>query len=327
MALHKVINVRDGDPIETIREVLRIPLENSLLDSIFLPVWTEDTQHPTPELVSSPEHISSADPFAPVMFCNSASTALHQVERNLQGRIGIVLRPCELRTFQFLVSESGLQAENAILISMDCLATFPLEDFGWRLDKADERDKLTKTALHFAAQGGLLPSRYRGSCQICDKPYPERADLHFELFGMETSVHIGVRSDRDEVLQELGLGDVVVQPVTASMVERRQRTLDRLLAWRMQSRAYASAHLSPEQKTIEGLIEHLRSCPTCQNVIREHCPTFEMEWISGSGAFQGEMLENWLGYCGGCGMCEHACPEDFPIFSSIAYLSQSIDTI
>jgi formate dehydrogenase subunit beta len=321
-----VIDVRDSDPIESIREILSIPLEGGHLDAVFLPVWSDDSQHPAPAIISSPDEISSSDPFAPVMVCNSALSAFEEIEHNLHRRTGVVLRPCELRTFQFLVSESGLRTDNVILISMDCLATFPVEDFGWRQDKSEERDKLTRTALHFAAQGGLLPSRYRGSCQICDKPYPERADLHFELFGMETSEHIGVQSDRDEVLQELGLEEVIVQPISASMIERRQRTLDRLLAWRLQARAYASAHLTQEQKTMDGLIEHLRSCSACQNMITEHCPTFELEWITGSEIVQQEILENWLGYCGGCGMCEHSCPEEFPIFSSIAYLNQSIGT-
>lgn len=326
MAFHNVIDVQDGDPIETIRTILRIPLERGQLDALFLPVWTDDSNHPTPAVITSPGDISRADPIAPVMYCNSASAAFDELEQNPGRRIGIILRPCELRTFQFLVSESGIPTDNAFLISMDCLATFPVEDFGWRLDKTEDRDKPSKTALHFAAQGGLLPSRYRGSCQLCDKPFPERADLHIELFGMETSNHIGTSSTRNDVLEELGLADVIVRPISREIIERRQRTLDRLLGWRMQSRAYASAHLTNEQKTIDGLIEHLLGCTSCRVLIIEHCPAFDLEWISTADAYNDEVIENWLGYCGGCGMCEHECPEEYPLFSSISYLSQSLGT-
>jgi formate dehydrogenase subunit beta len=327
MAFNKIIEVRNGDPIQTIREILRIPLENGLLDAFFLPVWAEETRRPSPSVITSPEEFRNADPFAPVMLCNSGSVAFQEVVQNPSRRIGIVLRPCELRTFLFLLSESGIHIENSVLISMDCLATFPVEDFGWRLEKAEERDNLSKTALHFAAQGGLLPSRYRGSCQLCDKPYPEKADLLLELFGIETSEHIGIMSERDDILQELGIESIIVKSVTPEMIERRERTLDRLLEWRMQSQAYASAHLTQEQKSIDGLLQHLRGCTACQTTIAQHCPTFELEWVTGSDIANVEILENWLGYCGGCGMCEHSCPEDFPIFKSISYLSRSIGSV
>lgn len=327
MAFHKVIAVRNSDPIQTIREILRIPLENGLLDAYFLPVWIEESQRPTPSVITSPGEFSFADPFAPVMYCNSGSIAFQEVEQHPSRRIGIVLRPCELSTFLFLLSESGIRADNAILISMDCLATFPVEDFGWRLEKAQDRDRLSKTALHFAAQGGLLPSRYRGSCQLCDKPYPERADLHIELFGIETSEHICIKSEGDDVLKDLGLEGVAVKPTSKEMIERRQRTLDRLLEWRMQSQAYASAHLTQDQKTISGLIQHLRTCTVCQTTMAQHCPTFELEWVTGSDVVDDEIIETWLGYCGGCGMCDHACPESFPVFKSISYLSRSIGTV
>lgn len=327
MSFDKLIEVRNGDPILTIRQILRIPLENGLLGAIFLPVWAEETQLPVPSVITSPEELSNADPFAPVMLCNSGSIAFEEVEQNPNRRIGIVLRPCELATFQFLVSESGIQTENSVFISMDCLATFPVKDFGWPLEKATERDRLSKTALHFAAQGGLLTSRYRGSCQLCDKPYPERADLHFELFGIETRKHIGVKSNSDDVLKELGLERVIVKSIPNEIIEKRELTLGRLLEWRMQSQAYASAHLTQEQKSIDGLIKHLRECTNCQTVLSQNCPTFELEWLTGSNVVKDELLENWLGYCGGCGMCEHECPDEFPIFTSISFLSRSMGSI
>jgi formate dehydrogenase subunit beta len=327
MSFHKLIEVINGDPVQTIREILRIPLENGHLDAFFLPVWTEGAQSPSPSVITSPKEFRNADPFAPVMLCNSGAVAFQEVVQNPNRRIGIVLRPCELRTFLFLRSESGINTRNPVLISMDCMATFPVEDFGWRLDKAQERDRLSKTALHFAAQGGLLPSRYRDSCQLCDKPFPENADLLLELFGIETSEHIGIRSDEDDILNELGMETIVAKSISTEMIERRQRTLDRLLEWRRQSQAYASAHLTQEQKSFDGLIQHLRRCTSCQNTIAQHCPTFELEWVTGSEIVQAEILENWLGYCGGCGMCEHECPEDFPIFKSISYLSRSIGSV
>lgn len=324
MAFHKMIEVREGNPVQTTRQLLRIPLENNQLDEYFLPVWDEATLCPTPTVVSSPEMLSNADPFAPVMICNSGSIAFDHIEHNPDRRIGIVLRPCELRTLLFLLSERGIRPRNVLLISMDCLATFPAEDFGWRYEKSEDRDSLSKTALHFAAQGGLLPSRYRGGCQLCAKPYPERADLQFELFGIETSEYICLKSSHDDILERLGMESISFMPVPEEMIKRRERTLERLIGWRRQSRAYASAHLSPEQKTLPGLISHLKNCPDCQRILAQHCPIFELEWVTEGRDPPSEALENWLGYCGGCGMCEHSCPQDYPIFTTISYLSYAI---
>lgn len=326
MAFHMIIEVREGNPIQTTRQLLRMPLENNKLDAFLLPVWNEAARRPTPTVVSSPERLSDADPFAPVMVCNSGGVAFDHLEKNPDQRIGIILRPCELRTLLFLLSERGIRPANLLLISMDCLATFPPEDFGWRYEKIADRDTLSKTALHFAAQGGLLPSRYRGSCQLCAKPYPERADLQFELFGIETSEQICLKSDHDDILDRLGMDVTSFKPVPPEMIERRERTLERLIGWRRQSRAYASAHLTPEQKTLSGLLHHLKNCPDCQRIMAEHCPTFELEWVTDASDPPTEVLENWMGYCGGCGMCEHSCPQDFPIFTIISFLSNAIST-
>ncbi|MCK5645289.1 MAG: hypothetical protein KAH97_00830 [Anaerolineales bacterium] len=325
MALHSLFHVADGDPIHTVRAILRAPLEREILDAFFLPVWDETTQQPTTSVITSPQEFEHADPFAPVMLCNSAPIAIREVEQNPGRRMGIVFRPCELRTYLSIVDEKDTKLDNSILISMDCLATFPIDDFDWRMNKAQDRDRLSRTALHFAAQGGLLFSRYRASCQLCEQPFPEKADIHFQLFGIETSKHIVVKTKGEETLIDLGMDSFPAESVPEEILERRARTLERLLGWRMQSQAYASAHLSPEQKTMAGLIEHLRGCSACRNTITVHCPIFKLDWLANTDVDEELVLKKWLGHCGGCGMCDHTCPEDYPIFITIAYLSKSLE--
>jgi formate dehydrogenase subunit beta len=325
MARHSLFHVADGDPIHTVRAILRAPLERGILDAFFLPVWDKTTQQPAPSVITAPQELEHSDPFAPIMLCNSAPIAFREVQQNPNRRMGIVLRPCELRTYLSIADEKVSKSENSILISMDCLATFPVNDFDWRLNKAKDRDRLSRTALHFAAQGGLLFSRYRASCQLCEQPFPEKADVHFQLFGIETSKHIVIKTKGEETLIDLGMDSFPAESVPEEILERRARTLDRLLEWRKQSRAYASAHLSPEQKTIAGLIEHLRGCNACRNTIAAHCPIFKLDWLTNMEVDEEFVLQNWLGHCGGCGMCDHTCPEDYPIFITIAYLSRSLE--
>jgi Fe-S oxidoreductase len=35
-------------------------------------------------------------------------------------------------------------------------------------------------------------------------------------------------------------------------------------------------------------------------------------------------LKNWIRSCAGCGMCEHQCPDDYPLFSAIVQIRHAL---
>ena len=323
MSVRRIIPVEAQDPLRTVRLLLKSIWDHAHLDGIFLPVW-QDGNPPRSALITSPDLLERADPFAPVMHRNSACQAIETMKKYPDKNFGFVLRPCELRTFHALLKRANIDPRSGLFISSDCLATFPLEDFDWRLEESEHREHMTQAALHFAAQGGILPSRYRNCCQFCDKPFPELADVSIELLGIPTQNLLVVNLRKSEFVDVIGLENFKDQPVPDEVTHRREKTLKRLADWRQKAQAYTSAHLDEEHKTLSGLITHLTTCSYCKNLIEEQCPLFESDWIQAETKPDPIIIETWLKSCGGCGMCEADCPDSYPLFRSILFISQKL---
>jgi formate dehydrogenase subunit beta len=269
--------------------------------------------------LNSPAQLDRADPFAPLMVLNTAPhvLALHADH----PRIGAVLRPCELRSLRELARIQCADVGGFLLISSDCLATFPREDFDWRVQHAADIEKITNEALHFASQGGILPSRLRPTCQACDHPFPVDADVHLAVLGMETNRHLVLGFRDVDLVHRLGFDSLPDPPV--DLLTRRTRVLDKLTEWRQRSRAYAESHLEEDQTSLRDLVRHLRSCENCRTWISQACPFFGHAWeVSGSGQKVRELESAWLPSCGGCGMCDHACPDAYPLSTVIGFLAR-----
>jgi Pyruvate/2-oxoacid:ferredoxin oxidoreductase delta subunit len=306
------------------RDVLGLVWKNRQLDMILIPTWQEDSLLPKPALLTSHEELKDADPFAPIMRENAAKAAVTAIENNPEGSLGFVLRPCELVSLRVLAHQRDLKLGNTLVMGTDCLATFPEEDFKWRLENAQDREQLSREALHFAAQGGILPSRYRSSCQICEQPYPTHADVNFEFLGVETRDHFIIEVRDADLINDLGFDEISQEDIPPGIIARRERTLERIVDWRQQSLDYAFAHLSEAQKSIQGFVDHLQGCSPCRNNIAKLCPLFDVAWLSHQKSEQRAMLEKWLRSCSGCGMCSYTCPESYPLFNTVTFLSHRL---
>jgi formate dehydrogenase subunit beta len=323
MSVRRIITVEAQDPLQTVRLLLNSIWNQAKLDGLFLPVW-QDGDPPLSTLITSPNLLERADPFAPVMHRNAACLAIETMRKFPEKNLGYVLRPCELRSFHTLARKFDIDPKKGLFISSDCLATYPLEDFDWRLESSDHHEQLTQSALYFAAQGGILPSRYRNCCQFCDRPFPELADISIELLGIPTQRHLVINFRNHELVDVVGLEKFNDMPVPNEISLRREKTLQRLVDWRQKAQAYTSAHLCEEHKTITGLINHLTECNYCRELIQEKCPIFESNWIKAKTKLDPDIVENWLQNCGGCGMCEADCPQGFPLFKSILFISKTL---
>jgi Pyruvate/2-oxoacid:ferredoxin oxidoreductase delta subunit len=183
---------------------------------------------------------------------------------------------------------------------------------------------MTKSALHFAHQGGIEPSRYRNACQFCDSSSPEEVDLSFELLGIHTAENLVLNFKSSEVARTLGIDRLNGQTVPEEITLNRERILQKLNDWRGQALAYATSHLDDDQKNINGLIEHLNACSTCRQVLQDFCPLWDIEWLRKNTGDVVLSMEAWLKKCSGCGICEEECPEGFPLFSVILFNNKSL---
>jgi len=321
MDIRRLISVREHDPLETVRTLLLQVWKNGGLEGLFALAWRREYQIAQSILLTDPEIIPLVDPFAPVMLGNSATMAVNILRANPGRRYGFLLRPCELRSFKVLAKWQELDLSQTLLISIDCLSVFPLDEFEWRMGEIDDCVQITHDLIQFASQGGILPSRFKLSCQLCERPFPKEADLHIELLGLKTGEHLVIGLRDQALVEQLGLEDMILGKVPAEVNDCRELVLEKLAAWRGRSLAYAQSHLDENQSTLEGLTVHLHACESCLKRLKDHCPLFEIVWSASDEGHQEPVLRDWLFSCGGCGMCEYHCPENFPLFTVITHLS------
>jgi formate dehydrogenase subunit beta len=318
------MTVESQGPLPAIRQLLASLWTRRQLSAMLIPTWTRSGRSMKATLLTSPESLLSADPFAPVMPMNAASEAALVLSRRPPGAICLVLRPCELRSLRELARRQALPLDDTILVSTDCLAVLPQEDFDWRQASHQDPDQITRNALHFAAQGGILPSRLRPSCQLCDQPYPQDADLHIQVFGLETTKQVMLEARQEALLAVLETDGLDLRPVPPELEERRERVMERLVSWRRQVRAYAESHLTPDQASMATLLDHLQACEACRLRLGGYCPLFEQAWQGPERKGLESRVESWLVACGGCGMCDYACPSGYPLFTVIGSLTHRL---
>ena len=313
----RLIRVQEQNPLQTSRTLLSSLWNQADLAGLLIPVWHAGEDAPRIELLSDPATIDTADPFAPIMLANAAGLVAQYIEEGPKP-IAVFLRPCELESLRALASEEVVDLSDLLLISSDCLAVFPQEYFNERTRQISDHDEITLEMLRFAAQGGILPSRYRLGCQLCKHPFPVDVDLSIELVGIPTQqsivISVSDRIDPDQLQDPL-----ILEEVPRSMDLRRQETLQRLENWRGKSLWTTVASLTPDTKGVQHLMEHLQACSACRLRIEELCPQFNVD-LTMSPEERAQVAEQWLVSCGGCGMCEHRCPTNYPLFQVIAAL-------
>lgn len=323
MDAHRLLSVGKQGPLKASQEMLKHLWHRANLDAILIPAWSGEDRVPEPTLLKDPSGIERSDPFAPFMPHNAAGRAIAALE-GLEGQtIGLAMRPCELLSFKEIARKKGLDLSRSLLISTDCLSAFALDDTDWRGKSSLDAQRLTDEALQFAAQGGILASRFRGSCQFCDQIIPQDIDVHIGVLGLETSKHM-VLSIRDPELDRLLSSDLGLDvDVPGDIAQRRERVLKNVTAWRKRTWEQALSSLDMNLATIEALSDHLQSCAPCRSRLQEHCPSFETGWLTLETDARLAEAASWVSSCGGCGTCEHECPNAYPLFMVIWFLRKT----
>jgi Pyruvate/2-oxoacid:ferredoxin oxidoreductase delta subunit len=323
MSQRQYIPVSGNDPLETSREVISAIWEIRDLDAMILPQWHTETRRPEPTLIKNRLALTDADPFAPVMAANAAKTTMELLAENGNDQLGIFLRPCELESLRVLAAQDRIDLEGVFLISADCLGVLPEEDFRRHLTLTSNHESITQETLQFAAQGGILPSRYKESCQLCHHPYPHNCDLHFLLFGVETLKGLVIDLRDDETARQLS-NQIQTTSVIETTSARREKVIQNLETWRGRSFGREEERYPDLNKTLSALREHIKECPICRTRLMQQCPLFDPLAMDDPAEVDLTKLEIWVQSCAGCGMCEHECPQDYPLFSAIIQIRHAL---
>ena len=332
MEKNAILPVEDGGILETIRGFLTGLLQRKLVDSLLVPLELPTGDNVVPTIVSHPAKLQAANPLAPVMPLNSARlVSFITAVSPSPNRLGVVLRSCELRALIELVKLKQASLENLLLIGVDCLGTYSVNDYGRLVQEiaSPVADFLNK--FREGKEDALL----RKACQVCEYPIPMGADLVIGLVGTDFNTGILLQADTAEggrIIEALGLEE--------GTVEGREAAISNLVSQRVGRREQLLGQVRDDVHGLEKLMATLAPCLNCHNC-KTACPlcyckecffdspVFEFEaekylgWAQRRGAlrmptdtllFHLTRLNHMVISCVGCGLCTEACPNNIPVF-------------
>ncbi|TET39204.1 MAG: formate dehydrogenase [Dehalococcoidia bacterium] len=334
MGRNAILEVEDGNLLNTLNMLWRKLFEKKVIDALLIPQELPSGINVVQTLVGSPESLESPNPLAPVLPVNSARIVSQMTKvAPSPRRVGVVLRPCELRALIELVKLKQASLENLVLIGIDCFGTYSIKEYS---KLAQEGSPPTEDFLK-GVKEGREDSSLREACQTCEYPTPMNADLIIGLMGMDFEKSILLQASTPEgerILEALELKDS-----NETEVAKREEAISQLIAQRTKKRDELLEQTEREVFGLENLLKLFAPCINCRNCKTvcplcycKECffdsPTFEMEaekylgWAEKRGTikmptdtllFHLTRMNHMAISCVGCGMCQEACPNDIPV--------------
>lgn len=272
-------------------------------------------------VLESPDQLGQVNPFNPLMRINTAQLAVETAHKRLGQRLGVLLRPCEMRALNEMAARGAVRRDALLTICVDCLGTFPVEEFDWRAARAGSPQGLTDESLHFALQGGISAYRYRPACQMCAAPGATEGDVNIGVFGLPVRQFM-LASAREGTLTLQSLAD---GPVEEEQVIKHDQMLAKIIERHEHTRARILAALGDDTPAdVDALIEQFATCGECQACM-DVCPICSVARPrQRGGKLVREDVVNWLLSCVGCGMCEQICPQHQPLRAIFSHLRDQI---
>jgi formate dehydrogenase (coenzyme F420) beta subunit len=315
-----------NDPLAAIRQLIQNIWGQARLAGMLAPVYDDGETRTTPKMLTTPDQVPEIDPCVPLMPVNAGKLVAAQARQHPGVRYGAVLRSCEARALDEICRREELDLSPWLIIGVDCLASFPVEDFDWRLQKAGTIEDLTRENLSHARQGGIALHRFRNACQMCTTPEAGHADLSICLLGLPVKEIILVKAKHAATAGEIrlsqitdGLADPVLidqyDQMLETLHERRTRTLERMIA-------DLSVDLPDD---VDSLVTHLQNCAPCRDCL-DVCPIYasEVAQVGDGETITREAAIRWLVSCVSCGMCEQACPNHLPLTAVVRRIKEQL---
>ena len=308
-----------GDPLGTVTRFLtQIWQVQDLQGLILAASGTGDLR-----VVDETGQLGEFNPFQPIMIMNIAGRVPGILKDHPRGQFGIVLRPCELRAYREVCEREPIDPARLMTICVDCLGTFPEDEFAWRSQRKGSEGGLTGEALQFAPQGGIASYRYRAACQMCISPGAQSADINVGVLGLPVRQYMLVETDQ----QRSNLAQLADREASPDEINLREVMLSKLVERHTQTRERVLDGLSEVlPATVDKLLDQFETCGACQECIQA-CPICSLKppAQAKSGRYDKQAVVEWLVDCSGCGMCEQACPRHMPLSIIFTHVKRSLE--
>jgi len=348
MANTAKIEVKGENLLTALQGFFRKLLEGEEIDALLVPQHLPMKNAVMPSLITDPAKIEGADPLAPVFPMNAAKVVSRLTRRPVDGRIAVVLRPCEIRAFIELVKLKQGRMDEVILVGTDCYGAYSNVDYP-RFAGDDGGNASLRFYENVVSGKGTVCEDFDLSpaCKACEYPIPEAADLLIGLVGVDTKDHLLLKANTSKgeaLLSELNL------PKTGEP-ESRKGAIDTLIAEKTAYRDKMFEETTEATSDIGKLTAYLGNCVNCYNCrvacpvcyckecvfvtdVFDHEPTQYLNWAKRKGIikmptdtvfFHITRLAHMSLACIGCGQCSNACPNEIPvmeIFRTVANYTQ-----
>jgi len=348
-----ILRVENGDPLETLRGLLRRFFEGNIVDALLVPKALPSGAGFVQTLIKDPEMLKDAHPVAPTMPVQSARIVSNLTIGEPDERIGVVIKSCELRAVVELAKFLQVKLDHLVTIGVDCLGTYEVEDYAQRAEEKRGGDSLTEGLLKGAKTGQTEPRDgidLRLACRICENPVPISADITIGLFGhdpnQEMEVIVGDRLEGD-------FKDRGILELSAEESDSRKQVVSQLIEERIRKRDEVFGEFRERVGDLQALMNALSTCIRCHNcmVVCPICyckecvfrtPTFEhqsdqfLRWADRKGGIQMPAdtlvfhltrMAHMATSCIGCGLCDSACPNGLPVMTLFRTVGHGVQSM
>jgi formate dehydrogenase (coenzyme F420) beta subunit len=315
-----------GDPLGTVNKFVNTLWDNGDLQGMLVSQNTLDEEDGGMRLLEDPKQFEQVNPFKPLMTFNAAKYVPQKLEDNPTARLGVILRPCEMRALTEMAKHAPINLDQLLTICIDCLGTYPADDVHWRTERKGSVEGLSYEALQFARQGGIVAYRYRSACQMCSSPDARGADINIFVIGLPVRQYVMVQTKEERTAERYQFPEITSAKADESMLGQRQKVIWKLAERHQRTRTRVVdglADLIPSD--IDALLSQLHQCGACHACL-DACPICSVDYpeTGKDGLYLREDVVRWLVSCAGCGMCEQACVNHLPLSAIFGYIRQQL---
>ena len=325
MAISKLLNSSKEHNI-AVEEIIKGLIKTKILDSIIIPKRTPEENFIYQVIHKTEESLVNTVAFTPILPVNTA-TLLAKLTKftPTEEKVGVILKPCEMRAVVEMVKLKQINLENIYLLTVDCNGTFDIEFYSKENNKADLEQKLFNSFKE-----GTQIEDIRQACKLCNNMIPtSTSDIGIEISGNDSgAIVLTAYSEKGgELLNSIsGLEDY--NP------EDRQKKIEAIINNKIEIKENFLTKFKDEVSGVENLTKFFSKCINCHNCMSQ-CPicicqecffessTFDYEseqllsWADRQGVlkmptdtllFQLGRMNHMITSCVACGMCSQACP-------------------
>ncbi len=332
MGTNWIVNTH-GDPIGSTQKFIQMLWKQSGLDGMLVSLYDIPEivrgEGAATRLLDDPAQLENFNPFHPLMAINAARRVPEILREKPGEKLGIILRPCEMRALIEMVKHDSFSIDHLLTICVDCLGTYPVEDVAWRAGRKGSADKLASEGLRFARQGGIAAYRFRSACQACISPEARGARVNIGALGLPVRQYLLVSIPDETMAQQLGIDGIASGAADAHILQQREKVLANQSERQNEHRERIISGLGDKlPRNLEVLLQQFENCGACQKCL-DACPICSVAYPQkdAGGKYERKDLANWLVSCAGCGMCESACPRHMPLAAIFANIRQQLDDL